>query len=121
MSAHTFNTRLDTQYPATLSVATLGGLLRGDLNWQGPVISDDTMIGAITQQYGRAEAIALALNAGCDLLIFPNNSTRYEPDIVPEVVGIIREHLASGRISRQTLKRAHANASCLRTSHHTPQ
>ncbi len=121
MSAHTFNTRLDTQYPATLSMATLGGLLRGELGWQGPVISDDMMMGAITQQYGRAEAIALALNAGCDLLIFSNNTAMYEPDIVPEVVDIIRAHLASGRISRQTLKRALDNASCLRTSHHTPQ
>ncbi|HNW91812.1 MAG TPA: glycoside hydrolase family 3 N-terminal domain-containing protein [bacterium] len=115
MSAHVYNAALDPDWPATLSPRIIGGLLRRDGQWDKAVISDDMMMGAITRQYGRAEAVARALNAGCDLLIFSNNAPAgYEPGIVPEVVGIIRAHLASGLVSRERLRDALRHAAALR-------
>ena len=69
MTAHVFNRRLDARYPATLSRATLSGLLRGDLGFQGPIVSDDLRMGAIERQYGIAEAAVVALDAGVDVLL----------------------------------------------------
>src|SRR5207249_11457993 len=64
MTAHVFNRQLDDQRPATLSRATIGGLLRGELGFKGPVISDDLRLRAIEQHYGLAEAHLLPLAPG---------------------------------------------------------
>lgn len=114
MTAHVFNAHLDPHWPATLSPAIIGGGLRRDLAWDKTVISDDMMMGAITRHYGRAEAIARAFNAGCDMLIFSNNTAVYEPDIVPQVLAIIRDHVRSGRISRDRLRDAIRRSTALR-------
>jgi beta-N-acetylhexosaminidase len=69
MTAHVFNRHLDSRYPATLSRATITGLLRQDLGWNGPVVSDDLRMGAIEQHWGLAEAVVLAIDAGVDVLL----------------------------------------------------
>ncbi|UCC87718.1 MAG: glycoside hydrolase family 3 protein, partial [Anaerolineales bacterium] len=47
MTAHVFNTNLDAQNPATLSQATITGLLREELGYQGVIVSDDMQMRAI--------------------------------------------------------------------------
>ena len=66
MTAHVFNRTRDPRYPATLSRATITGLLRDELGWRGLVVSDDLRMGAIEQHYGLGEASVLALDAGVD-------------------------------------------------------
>lgn len=66
MTAHVFNARLDPDYPATLSHATITGLLRGELNYDGVVISDDLHMKAIAEHYGFKTAVRCALEAGVD-------------------------------------------------------
>lgn len=41
MTAHVFNRDLDPDFPATLSRAVIGELLRGELGHDGVVITDD--------------------------------------------------------------------------------
>lgn len=98
MTAHVFNAELDAQYPATLSEAVLGGLLREQLGYTGVIISDDMQMGAVTQQYAFDEALALALAAGVDMLAFANNSV-YEDDIVARAVATIADLVARGVVS----------------------
>ena len=60
MTAHIFNATLDPDYPATLSHATIEGVLRGELGYDGVVLTDDMQMGAIAQYYGFEQAIELA-------------------------------------------------------------
>lgn len=73
MVAHVFNAELDAAYPASLSPATVTGLLRDELGFEGVVMTDDLQMGAIAGLYGFDEAIRLAVEAGNDILGFGNN------------------------------------------------
>ena len=97
MTAHVYNASLDADYPATLSSATITGILRDQLNFAGVVFSDDLQMKAISEHYGLKEAVRLAIEAGVDVLLFGNNLA-YDPDIVPRVAGIIRDLVATGVI-----------------------
>jgi len=76
MTAHIFNARLDPVDPATLSRATITGLLRGTLGHQGVVVTDDMQMGAITTRYGWETAVWKAIDAGVDLLLVCTHSKR---------------------------------------------
>ncbi|OLD78164.1 MAG: hypothetical protein AUG87_02170 [Candidatus Rokubacteria bacterium 13_1_20CM_4_70_14] len=73
MTAHVFNRALDSEFPATLSRATLTGLLRGELGFDGPVVTDDLRMGAIEQRWGLETAAVTALAAGADILLIAND------------------------------------------------
>ncbi|MGD8748430.1 MAG: glycoside hydrolase family 3 N-terminal domain-containing protein [Balneolaceae bacterium] len=99
MTAHIFNTHIDSSYPATLSKPTITGILRDSLGFNGVVMSDDMMMGAIRKEYGLKTAIKEALDAGVDILSFANNSI-YDPQIVPQAHDIIKKMVEDGEISR---------------------
>ena len=48
-------------------------ILRGRLGYQGIIITDSMEMGAITQQYTNEEATLLALEAGVDILLTPQD------------------------------------------------
>jgi beta-N-acetylhexosaminidase len=98
LTAHVFNATVDPDHPATLSRPTIGGLLRDRLGFDGAVLSDDLQMGAIRDAYGYPEAVALAVEAGIDLLLIANQLV-YEPDIGPRTVAIVEDLVRSGRIS----------------------
>ncbi|MCW9707842.1 glycoside hydrolase family 3 protein [Fodinibius salsisoli] len=102
MTAHIFNARWDSTYPATLSKAVITGMLREELGFEGVVMSDDLMMGAIREEYGLKTAINQAILAGVDVLSFANNSV-YDPDIVPKAHNIIKELIEEGQISRNRI------------------
>lgn len=106
MTAHIFNARLDSTYPATLSKPTITGLLRDRLGFEGVIISDDLMMGAIRKEYGLKTTIKQALHAGVDILAFANNSI-YDPEIVPKAHNIIRELIEQGELSRDRIDRSY--------------
>lgn len=70
MTAHLMNSNLDPDFPATLSKKTLTALLRDEMRYTGLIISDDLEMKAIADHYGPEEAPRLAIEAGCDLLIY---------------------------------------------------
>ena len=55
--------------PATLSPAAITGLLRGDLAFDGVVVTDDLAMGAVADLVDVPTAARLALIAGADLLM----------------------------------------------------
>lgn len=73
MVSHTFNSRLDPLYPATLSRLTIDSLLRKKLGYNGIVITDDMNMKAITTNYTLAKALTMTINAGVDMIIIGNN------------------------------------------------
>lgn len=70
MTAHVLNPQIDQDLPATLSKRVLQEILRGELRYSGIIVSDDMQMQAITDHYGAADAPRLALEAGCNLLIY---------------------------------------------------
>ncbi|NJD37034.1 MAG: glycoside hydrolase family 3 protein [Geobacter sp.] len=105
MTAHTFNTALDPDYPATLSKNTIDGILRKQLGFDGVVVSDDLYMGAIMQHYSYEAAVEKAINAGVDLLIVANDK-QYSPDIMPRTINLLVELVQQGRISRERIEQA---------------
>ena len=102
MTAHVFNAQLDAQWPATLSYATITGLLRRRLKFDGVVISDDLGMGAIAGRYGRQQALELALLAGVDVLCLCNQTT-YEEDLVERTIEDIGSLVASGSVEEERI------------------
>ncbi len=107
MTAHVFNARLDPEHPATLSQKTIDGLLRGELGFQGVVMSDDLQMGAIRQRYSYEKAVELCILAGVDLLAIANNSI-YEPDIVPRTIDLVERLVREGRVPEARIRESYA-------------
>jgi beta-N-acetylhexosaminidase len=102
MVGHILNGQLDRDRPASLSGLTVTGLLRAELGWTGAVISDDLQAPAITLAYGPNEAIALAIEAGVDLLLFANQQV-YDDEIVDHTIETIVHLVAEGRLTEARL------------------
>jgi beta-N-acetylhexosaminidase len=98
MTGHIVNDTIDPGVPASLSRATVEGLLRGRLGWHGAVVTDDLGAEAIASRYSRDEAVALALEAGNDLLLFANQ-TVYVAGLADEVAETIVGLVTSGRVT----------------------
>lgn len=113
MAAHVLNRQLDPSHPASLSPAVVTDLLRGRLGWQGPVVSDDMQAVAISRRYGPDEAVALALQAGVDLLVFANQQV-YDPKVVDATVDNVVNLIHTGRISAARIDQAVARVDALR-------
>lgn len=59
--------------PATLSRRIVTEILKDDLGFDGLVITDSLSMAAITESYTPGEAALAALNAGCDILLMPED------------------------------------------------
>jgi beta-N-acetylhexosaminidase len=61
--------------PASLSPVVITGLLREELGFDGVVITDSLSMEAITQDYPSGRAAVLAVKAGADMLLIPEDIT----------------------------------------------
>jgi beta-N-acetylhexosaminidase len=62
---------LEVVRPATLSPAVVEGILRRDFGFDGLVFSDALSMGAVADRYEAGEAAVLAIEAGCDVALYP--------------------------------------------------
>ncbi|CAH1191390.1 Beta-hexosaminidase [Paenibacillus auburnensis] len=69
MVAHILYPKLDPKKPASLSKTIIGGLLRGQMGFDGVVITDDLTMGAITEHYTLPAAAVDTVLAGSDILL----------------------------------------------------
>lgn len=77
MVGHVRYTAIDDT-PASLSPAIVTDLLRGELAYDGVVVTDDLTMGAVAAHYTLEEAALRAIHAGCDLLLIGHG---YEAEI----------------------------------------
>jgi beta-N-acetylhexosaminidase len=70
MTAHIVVPSVDPERPATLSPRFLQDILREELRYQQLIVSDDMEMKAIADHFGVDDAPVLAIEAGCDLLIY---------------------------------------------------
>jgi len=97
MTHHGVFPALDAQYPASVSQKWMD-YLRNELAFQGLVVTDDLIMGAVRSQYGDAESVILALNAGADLLMHTALSATY--------VDIIEQAIHDGRVKLERVEEA---------------
>jgi len=82
MTAHVVYEAIDSQRPATTSPKIVRDVIRGEIGFDGVLISDDLSMEALSGTLGaRAKA---ALFAGCDIVLHCNGSLDEMRDIAPE-------------------------------------
>lgn len=57
--------------PASISPTVVTGLLRGELGFEGLIVTDDMNMGGVAGYAKRQERTVACIAAGCDMLLFP--------------------------------------------------
>src|SRR5438067_8137278 len=96
MTAHIIYTAIDPTAPATLSSRVVTEVIRGEIGFDGVLISDDLSMRALGG--GLGERTRQALAAGCDLALHCNG----DPGEMEEVVAAARpiSQLTAARLGR---------------------
>lgn len=96
MTAHLLIPNWDKDLPATLSPYIINEKLRQTLGFNGLVVTDALVMGAIADQYGPDQAPVLAVLAGADILLMP---------VDPEVaIKAVCDAVNQGKISRERIE-----------------
>jgi beta-N-acetylhexosaminidase len=98
MTAHILYPRLDPDYPVTLSEKMVRGLLRGQLGFEGVVITDDIEMGALAANFPPREILKRAILAGVDIVLAVGGLDALK--LISEVKAL----LASGEISEEQIE-----------------
>jgi beta-N-acetylhexosaminidase len=100
MLGHVRLTAIDRERPASFSRPVVAGLLRGDWNSDGILVTDDFCMAAVTDsREGIGAASVAALNAGVDLILVSYDSDQYYP-----VMHALLKADAEGRLRRDALR-----------------
>ena len=89
---------IDGSAPSTLSYKVVTGILRDELGFQGVVITDSLTMEGLTAFYTESQAAALAVEAGCDILMGAAS-----PQDVASMFQGIKQAYNSGAISMQRI------------------
>lgn len=74
MVSHAPSRAAGDKLPASLSPVVIGQWLRGELQYQGVIVTDSLRMGAIRTLYRAGEAAVMAVEAGADILLLPYNA-----------------------------------------------
>jgi beta-N-acetylhexosaminidase len=99
MTGHLLCPALDPKLPATLSPLIIQGLLRKKLSFEGALISDDLLMGALNQWGNVEERGVMALKAGVDCLLVGKGS-------VQGLLKALKEGLEKGEIPQERVEEA---------------
>ncbi|MDN4480943.1 beta-N-acetylhexosaminidase [Demequina muriae] len=103
MSSHIVVPALDPDHPATFSRPILTDLLRGEMGFEGVIVSDALdMVGA-SGEIGIPAAAVRALHAGCDLLCIGTANTDEQ---IESIVDAIEQAVAQGEIAEERIAEA---------------
>jgi len=87
--------------PCSLSSAVITDILRNEMNFKGVIISDALNMSAITEYYTADQAAILALRAGCDMILMPENfETAYNGVLEAVQNGTISEERINDSLRR---------------------
>ncbi|MEU6286061.1 glycoside hydrolase family 3 protein [Streptomyces sp. NPDC005047] len=101
MSAHILAPALDPDRPATLSRRILTDLLRGELGYDGLIVTDGIEMRAISGTYGIERGSALAIAAGADAICVGGGLC--DEDTVRRLSDALVEAVRSGELPEERL------------------
>lgn len=87
--------------PACMSKVIITDVLRNELGFQGVVISDALNMSAISEYYSSEQAAVMALKAGCDMILMPENFEQAYTGVLNAVAeGTISEERINDSLKR---------------------
>lgn len=98
MVTHELVTAVDPNTPSSLSYKLVTGILRDQLGFQGVIMTDSLTMEGITAYYTEAQAAAVAIEAGDDLLMGASS-----PGDVANMINGIKQAMSQGLISEQRI------------------
>lgn len=98
MVTHEVVEAIDASKPSSLSYKLVTGILRNQLGFNGVIMTDSLTMEGIIAYYTEAQAAALAIEAGSDLLMGAST-----PQDVAAMIAGIKQAMASGEISQQRI------------------
>ncbi len=113
MCGHLYHAPTDPDYPASISRMHINEILRGDLGYNGVVLTDDLQMGAIIHRYSLEEIIVLAIQAGNDILQF-SNPTELDEAFPILFQTIVKDALQNGDIDMSLIDAAFQRISDLK-------
>lgn len=94
--------------PSSLSYGFITTLLRGELAFDGLVITDDLEMGAIINNYGIGEACKMAIGAGVDMLAICADADAIRAGYDAVLDGVTSGEIPRERIDESLVRIAHA-------------
>ena len=98
MVTHEIVRAIDSSRPSSLSKKVVTGILRDELGFQGVIMTDSLTMDGITANYTPAQAAALAIEAGSDLLMGAST-----PAGVATMIEGVKQEINAGNISIQRI------------------
>ena len=96
--------------PADLSKTVITDWLRGNLNYQGIVITDAHNMNTITENYSSGEAALLSIQAGADIILMP--------DDLEAAVQYLREAVQNNTLSEERIDESLRRILTAKSKHH---
>lgn len=111
MTAHVvFKAYEDEAIPATLSENILTGLLRGELNFDGVIVTDCLEMNAISQTVGVGPGAVQAVKAGADLILVSHTFNWQVEAIEAVIQAVMRGEISEERIDASVQRLARLKA-----------
>ncbi|HLZ55623.1 MAG TPA: glycoside hydrolase family 3 N-terminal domain-containing protein [Ktedonosporobacter sp.] len=98
MVTHELVPALDKTRPSSLSNKVVQNILRDEMGFQGVIMTDSLTMLGVTDYYPPAQAAALSVEAGCDLLMGAAS-----PNEVATMINGIKQAIAAGTINQQRI------------------
>lgn len=98
MVTHELVTKIDSTKPSSLSYKIVTGILRDQLGFHGVILTDSLTMEGIIAYYSEAQAAAMAVEAGSDLLMGAST-----PNGVADMINGIKQAVSAGDISQQRI------------------
>lgn len=95
MMSHLKALNVDREHPASLSYVMVTEILRNALHFEGVVICDALRMDAIREEYSIEKAAVLAVNAGVDILLSPDDGQK--------VYQALQKAVENGTVSRERI------------------
>jgi len=108
MTAHVIFDALDPGVPATMSGKVLTGLLRGELGFDGVIVSDDLEMKAIADHFTVEKAVVQGLAAGVDLFL-----VCHDWQVQRRAIGAVVQAVKDGTLSEARLQASRSRLSAL--------
>lgn len=86
---------IDPVLPAELSPAMITGILRGELGFNGVVMTDALYMQGISKTWNMPQAGVMAIQAGCDMLLGP-----WSPGQMRDMIRALKNALKNGSLTR---------------------
>ena len=95
MLSHVTATKVDPDNPAPFSETLIEGILRGEMEFDGIVITDALDMGALSA-FSSEEIVVRAVEAGCDILLGIRK--------IPAAIAAIRDNIPEDRIDESVMR-----------------